>query len=106
MAAAPWIVCGDFNTVLHMNESSDFYDGMPLTQSVLDFKQCLDDVGLSDMHCDGLFLTWSNKRSKRFLAKKLDRFLVHDCWLDEFDQFRATFCPPDFSDHCLVSFLI
>lgn len=57
MVHSPWIICGDFNTELNVNERSDFYEGMACSQSVLDFKQCLYDVGLIDMHYDGLFIT-------------------------------------------------
>lgn len=35
-----------------------------------------------------------------YLAKKLDRFLVNDYWLDSFPGLRASFLPPDTSDHC------
>lgn len=73
-----WIVCGDFNIELSMHERSDSYDGMPCPPSVLDFRLCLDDVALTDMHHDGLFLTWSNNKTNGYLAKKLDRFLINE----------------------------
>lgn len=97
----PWFVCGDFNTELNMSERSENYDGMACSQNSLDFKQCLDEVELSDLPSTGSFLIWSNKRSSGYLAKKLDRFLVNECWLDGFSGLRASFLPRDFSDHCI-----
>lgn len=47
------------------------------------------------------FLTWSIKRIVDFIAKKLDRFLINDSWIDVFPDLRASFSPPDFSDHCV-----
>src|SRR4051812_2250158 len=84
MGRVPWIVCGDFNSDMHMYERSDFYVGMPCSPCVLEFRQCLHDVELTDMHSYGLFLTWSNKRAQGFLEKKLDWFLINVPWMDEF----------------------
>lgn len=74
---------------------------MPSSQSSMYFRECVEEVELTDLQCDGLFMTWSNKRSLGFLAKKLDRFLVNDCWLDAFQNIRASFSPLNFSDHCI-----
>lgn len=63
MEVVPWIVCGDFNTKLYMSERSDYFDGMPSSQSSLDFTKCMDDLELSNLHCDGSFLTWNNKKA-------------------------------------------
>lgn len=70
MIVAPWLVCGDFNSELYKSERSDFFDGMPSSQGSLEFRECVKDVELTDIHSDGMFMTWSNKRSIRFLAKK------------------------------------
>lgn len=99
ISEVPWLLCGDFNTKLDMFDRSDYYDGMTCTQNALDFRNFLDAIELTDLPCSGPSLTWSSKRSTRFLAKKLDRFLVNENWMDEFDGFRASFLPPDFSDH-------
>lgn len=60
----------------------------------------MNDVELTDLHWDGLFLTWSNKRYTDYLAKKLDKFLDNGLWLDTFHAYRSSFLPPDFLDHC------
>lgn len=91
MEAAPWIICGDFNTELCMSKRSDYFDGTPISQSSLDFRKRVEDLELSDLHCDGSFLTWSHKRASGFLAKKLDIFLINNCWMDAFSDFPLTF---------------
>lgn len=69
MGEAPWLVCGDFNFELFMTERSDYFEGMPYSQSSLDFRRCLEEVEHVDMRSDGPYFTWSNKRVQGFLAK-------------------------------------
>lgn len=69
MDIVPWILCGDFNTELYMTKRSDYFNGMPSSQSSFDFRKCVEDLELCDLHCEGSFLTWSNKRPVGFLAK-------------------------------------
>lgn len=99
MTNVPWLVCDDFNTELYMADRSDYYDGMACSQSSLEFRQCLDVAELYELPCSSPFFTWSNKRVSGFLAKRLDRFLVNESWMDSFDELKASFLPPDFSDH-------
>lgn len=99
MNGIPWIAMGDFNVIKHMNERSDFHEGMHTSMGVEDFQACLHSIGLIDLNSHGVFYTWSNKRSDGFIAKKLDRILVNDFWLLSFPSSFSEFTAPDFSDH-------
>src|SRR4051812_20637759 len=72
---------------------------MSLTSKEKDFAQCLELTGLTDIPSSGAYFTWSNKRTVGFLAKKLDRALGNEVWLDLFPQAAVIFFPTDFSDH-------
>lgn len=95
----PWIAFGDFNVIHSMQEKSDYFDGMLISRSVHEFRECLMEVGLTDLPSDGVFFTCSNKRVDGFVAKKLDRILVNHHWLQGFSDMTAAFTPPEFSDH-------
>lgn len=38
MGDVPWLACGDFNTELFMSERSEYYDGMLISSSFLEFR--------------------------------------------------------------------
>ncbi|KAL0444845.1 UNVERIFIED_CONTAM: hypothetical protein Slati_2207200 [Sesamum latifolium] len=76
----PWIVLGDFNTVLDTSEicglASDSHTAMD------DFATFLNDTGLVVLPARGAIFTWHNcSDGVRSLWKKLDRMLVNDRWL-------------------------
>lgn len=103
----PWLVVGDFNVTLQMCERSDYMLGMPLFRKEFDFLNCIDFIGITNIQSTGTYYSWSNKKAVGFLAKKLDRALENDQWLDSFPNVVAEFSPPDFSDHSagLIKFL-
>ncbi|KAL0340197.1 UNVERIFIED_CONTAM: hypothetical protein Sradi_4536500 [Sesamum radiatum] len=76
----PWIVGGDFNTVLDMNKvcgaSSDIHVAMH------EFQDCINETGLIHLPMQGELFTWHNcSEGNRSLWKRLDHFLVNDDWL-------------------------
>ena len=49
--AAPWIIMGDFNHLLHLD---DRIGGLPVTQhNIRDFQQCLCTIGVQDLNWKG-----------------------------------------------------
>lgn len=58
-----------------------------------------------DLGFRGCHFTWSNKNSLIPKARKLDRALVNEAWLDSFPDSHAFFDVPGNSDQspCLVS---
>lgn len=100
MSEVAWLLTGDFNVILNMSENSDYYLGMTIPMNMQDFRNCVEEVGITDLYSEGPSFTWNNNRRTGFVAKKLDRFLMNDLWLQQFDNVGAAFKPPDLSDHC------
>lgn len=91
---------GDFNVIYKMCERSDYYVGMQEAGNVQDFQDCIAAVGLVDLYSEGPLYTWSNKRTKGFVAKKFDRIMVNDNWMEVYKDVKAEFTLRGFSDHC------
>ncbi|KAK4350790.1 hypothetical protein RND71_030103 [Anisodus tanguticus] len=98
----PWIVLGDFNTVMREEER---YNMAPIgNYEMKDVIDCRNDLGLSDMNSTGCEFTFN--RDNKF--SKLDRALINGVWLQEGWYGNAHFRRPGpFSDHtpCIVSIL-
>ncbi|GFY91496.1 hypothetical protein Acr_07g0016920 [Actinidia rufa] len=96
----PWMVLGDFNNVLNIDERSN---GHPVTQyEIKDFQQCCNKWGLTDMVYSGAHLTWTNNTT----WCKLDRAMINYKWISDGLRAHAHFgFPGKLSDHspCLVS---
>ncbi|XP_021848075.2 uncharacterized protein [Spinacia oleracea] len=59
----PWILCGDFNCVMHMEEKI----GMPVRQAdIVDISNCMHVCGMEDIKSVGNFFTWNNKQQGQF----------------------------------------
>ncbi|KAL0455511.1 UNVERIFIED_CONTAM: hypothetical protein Slati_0890300 [Sesamum latifolium] len=94
----PWIVLGDFSTVLDASEvcgsSSDYNTAMG------DFGSFLIDTGLVALPSRGAIFTWHNcSDGSRSLWKKLDRMLVNDRWLLQWPHATCFNASPRTSDH-------
>ncbi|CAH2037582.1 unnamed protein product [Thlaspi arvense] len=94
----PWVVCGDFNQIMHPSEHSD-----PMithfTSDMLVMRDCMRQLELFDLRYQGSSFTWSNRQPADPRSKKLDRLLVNNHWLAHYRNSAATFLAPDFSDH-------
>ncbi|KAL0402140.1 UNVERIFIED_CONTAM: hypothetical protein Slati_4243900 [Sesamum latifolium] len=76
----PWLVGGDFNTVLDDNEVCG--QSGDIRGAAEEFQGCLRDTGLITLPMQGEWFSWHNcSRDSRSLWKRLDRLLVNDCWL-------------------------
>ncbi|XP_057478776.1 uncharacterized protein LOC130766093 [Actinidia eriantha] len=96
----PWLVLGDFNNVLNIDERSN---GHPATQyEIKNFQQCCNNLGLIDTVYSGAHLTWTNNST----WCKLDRAMINNKRISDELRAHAHFgLPGKFSDHspCLVS---
>ncbi|XP_074305193.1 uncharacterized protein LOC141640239 [Silene latifolia] len=94
----PWVVMGDFNNVLAMNERI----GSEVSAAeVREFQECVDVCGLNDIPAQGAFFTWTNKQEVGDLKfSRIDRALVTDEWLLHFPNTITMFHPEGLFDHC------
>lgn len=93
----PWIVGGDFNNILLVEERI----GAPvITSEFQDFKNCLGYCGLSDMKFNGCFYTWNNNQDggDRVFCK-IDRVLCTEKWFELFPDAITDFLPEGLFDH-------
>ncbi|KAL0405892.1 UNVERIFIED_CONTAM: hypothetical protein Slati_3903100 [Sesamum latifolium] len=76
----PWLVLGDFNTVLDLNEVCG--NSGDISGAMAEFQACLVDTGLLTVPLRGATFTWHNcSDGPRSLWKRLDRMLANDNWL-------------------------
>ncbi|XP_074327763.1 uncharacterized protein LOC141665679 [Apium graveolens] len=95
-----WCLSGDFNVCLGPQETNK---GTRWTRGMLDFRDFMVQMGLSDLSCSGPELTWwdSNKADPCF--KKLDRCIVNGDWLVKYSMSKALVLPRGLSDHCPIT---
>ena len=96
----PWLVVGDFNDVLELNERM----GRHLQRRNSEhFKNCIQRCLLEDIKETGCFFTWNNKqRGEHRVWAKLDRALGNQKWQDTFGTTEAFFLPEGCFDHSPV----
>ncbi|GJU96733.1 RNA-directed DNA polymerase, eukaryota, reverse transcriptase zinc-binding domain protein [Tanacetum coccineum] len=72
----PWCLLGDFNAALYLE---DHYAGsLNIDISMTEFKDCVDELEVSDVNHSGLNFTW-NQKPKVFdgILKKIDRVMAN-----------------------------
>ncbi|KAI3723868.1 hypothetical protein L2E82_35629 [Cichorium intybus] len=95
---APWIVLGDFNVALDMEDSTAGAYG--ISRGMDDFRDCVNRIEMEDLNFKGLFYTWT-KSPNGFggILKKIDRVLGNPCFVASFPSASITFLPYRSSDH-------
>lgn len=81
----PWLVRGDFNTILYASEKHG------VLQTEIGCK-------LNDLHFKGPRFTWAQSS----LLKRLDRAVSNEAWLHKFPNSSVLYMPKVKSDHSLV----
>ncbi|KAL0288694.1 UNVERIFIED_CONTAM: hypothetical protein Sradi_7092900 [Sesamum radiatum] len=94
----PWIVLGDFNTVL---DTREICGGTNTSHTAIDdFAEFIMNSGLVTLPSRGAIFTWHNcSDGPRSLWKKLDRMLVNDSWLQQWPNTACFNATPRTSDH-------
>ncbi|KAL0293635.1 UNVERIFIED_CONTAM: hypothetical protein Sradi_6926400 [Sesamum radiatum] len=94
----PWLVGGDFNTVLDSSEVCG--QSVDIRGAADEFQGCLQDTGLIHVPMHGERFTWHNcSRDSRSLWKRLDRLLVNDRWLGNWPDTTYVSLNARTSDH-------
>ena len=77
---APWMVIGDFNEIMRIDEKVGRDDRN--ANQMASFRDALTDCSLLDMGYTGPSFTWSNKRADHALVRALlDRGMANSAWL-------------------------
>ncbi|XP_056691845.1 uncharacterized protein [Spinacia oleracea] len=94
---SPWIICGDFNCVMSVNERI----GAPVRHmEIVDINNCMHGCGMEDVKCVGNLYTWNNKQQGADkVFSKLDRILGNAAWFDCYPSAEACFHPEGHFDH-------
>lgn len=94
---APWIIFGDFNEILDVEEHS--VDASNDSMGMREFQDTVTYCSLLDMAYQGPLFTWSNKRINEVICKKLDRVMMNEAWMRSFPQSYNVFEAGGCSDH-------
>lgn len=100
----PWIVAGDFNTILSFEEASGSESSYAQGRNA--FREWMDREGLMDLGFSGQSFTWMRTFNQEVRGARLERVVCNIDWLDIFDNTLIFHLPRVCSDHApvLVSF--
>lgn len=104
LSSTPWVLCGDFNQIIHPAEHScSSVDH--LTLPMLELRDCFIQLEMFDLRYQGVNHTWTNKRPSGPVIEKLDRLLVNNLWLSSYPFSTTTFLAPNISDNssCILN---
>ncbi|GKD36245.1 RNA-directed DNA polymerase, eukaryota, reverse transcriptase zinc-binding domain protein [Tanacetum coccineum] len=95
----PWAIMGDMNVTLKLEEHSN--GGSSIIEDMQDFIDCVNQLEVEDIGSSGFFYTWTKslKNPNNSILKKLDRIMVSEHFLTEFEGRHAIFQPFLVSDH-------
>ncbi|GJV40134.1 RNA-directed DNA polymerase, eukaryota, reverse transcriptase zinc-binding domain protein [Tanacetum coccineum] len=95
----PWVLLGDFNVILHLNESTN---GLNVKNFGLsEFKECIKELEMEDICSNEVFFTWIQKirNPDEGVLKKLDRVMGNSHFIAKNFTSYAKFLPYATSDH-------
>ncbi|KAK3230032.1 hypothetical protein Dsin_001913 [Dipteronia sinensis] len=94
----PWLLGGDFNGILWMDENKGGSDKSIL--GVCQFRQVVDDCYFEDLGYSGPMMTWTNRRDgDQNIEERLDRNLGDSEWKAVFPNAKVVHLGYNFSDH-------
>ncbi|GJV08949.1 RNA-directed DNA polymerase, eukaryota, reverse transcriptase zinc-binding domain protein [Tanacetum coccineum] len=94
----PWSLLGDFNAALNLDDKSVGSSNFDI--SMREFKECVEDIEVSDVNYTGLKYTWNQKpQGDDGVLKKIDRIMANLVFYDSFVGAYAIFQPYRISDH-------
>ncbi|XP_024989206.1 uncharacterized protein LOC112523760 [Cynara cardunculus var. scolymus] len=94
----PWIVIGDFNSMLFPHDG--FGGSSRRNMDMSEFCMCVEDVEIFDIHYTGVHFTWNQKpNSKGGIMRKLDRAIANSEFTSKFHDACVQIHPLDLSDH-------
>lgn len=95
---APWVVMGDFNQTLNLEDN--LHGSLSIPIGMREFKECVNDIEALDVKSIGIHYTWNQKpKHGNGTFKKLDRIMSNIFFTDESPASSAIFHPYGISDH-------
>lgn len=94
---------GDFNATLNVEDSS--MGSSKITQSMREFKDCVEQLEVMDINCSGFHYTWTQKpKNGTGILRKIDRIMGNVEFITMFLKSFAIFQPYHISDYtpCIV----
>lgn len=97
----PWVVMGDFNTVLHCSEK---IGGLPVASSSCNgLYNLILDFSLVDLGFVGPLFTWCNSRKgNRQIKGRIDKGYATSAWTTLLPKALISHLPRTTSDHCPI----
>ncbi|XP_058726600.1 uncharacterized protein LOC131597960 [Vicia villosa] len=93
----PWIIIGDYNNVLKVN---DRMGGNEVQEyEYRDLENMMEAIGVYEHETQGPHFTWSNKHSQNLIHSRIDRALCNSLWFTKFQDSRIDVLNPHISDH-------
>nr|XP_043638595.1 uncharacterized protein LOC122609712 [Erigeron canadensis] len=98
----PWVIVGDFNVTLNINEHSA--GGSNATLDMCEFRDTVNLLEVEDIGSNGFFYTWTKSLKSKDCKtlKKLARILVNEEFLRQIPEAYGMFLPYLVSDHSPV----
>ncbi|XP_071695720.1 uncharacterized protein [Rutidosis leptorrhynchoides] len=95
----PWVLMGDFNVILKVDEHSA--GGSSMTEEMNEFQECVNNIEVEDICSSGFHFTWTKslKNPNCETLKKLDRIMANEEFVTNFSRAHALFQPYLISDH-------
>ncbi|GJV74424.1 RNA-directed DNA polymerase, eukaryota, reverse transcriptase zinc-binding domain protein [Tanacetum coccineum] len=75
--------------------------GSYLTQYMNDFNECVNEIGMEDLHSYGMHFTWTKSLldPSTSTLKKIDRIMVNGKFIEDICRANVVFLPHGISDH-------
>ncbi|GJX57665.1 RNA-directed DNA polymerase, eukaryota, reverse transcriptase zinc-binding domain protein [Tanacetum coccineum] len=97
----PWCILGDFNASLNLEDK--YVGSSNIDISMREFKECVEEMEVSDVQSSGLNFTWNQKpRGDDGLLKKIDCIMANQDFNDVFIGAHVIFQSYRISDHSLA----
>ncbi|XP_056697428.1 uncharacterized protein [Spinacia oleracea] len=93
----PWILCGDFNCVMNMEER---IGSIVRHTEIVDMCECMQHCEMEDIKTVGNFYTWNNKQQGASrVFSKLDRVMANPKWQSIYGSAEVCFMTEGCFDH-------
>nr|TKR98076.1 hypothetical protein D5086_0000206770 [Populus alba] len=100
--STPWLILGDFNTILHAGDRSGGDINWYHHQN--DFNNCIRQAELIQVPYTGIKYSWHGQQGEFTIQKKLDWLFGNTCLFSKFPATDSVFMPRLISDHSVMLF--